>query len=50
MTVEWWTLKSGLAGLHWNEGLTMQNLDSGMVDLKERSTLSPSLAKVCWLH
>lgn len=50
MTVEWWTLKSGLAGLHWNEGLTMQNLDSGMVDLKERFTLSPSLAKVCWLH
>lgn len=47
MTVEWWTLKSGLAGLHWNDGLTMWNLDSGMVDLKERSNLSPSLAWNC---
>lgn len=47
MIVEWWNSKSGLAGWHWNDGLRMWNFDSGMVDLKGRSTFSPSLALKC---
>lgn len=46
MTVEWWTLKASPAGmmdLHCGIWL----VDSGMVDLKGRSTVSPSLALKC---
>ncbi len=51
--VEWWSLKAGLAGLRWNDGLAMWNLAGWQWNGGPKGEVNsfPFLGiKVCWLN